>query len=314
MLVFIVKRITFAATVIVAVSLLIFVLARLVPASPALLVLGADAGQPEIAAFEKQHGLDKPVLTQYAAWLTGVVSRFDFGLSYVSGRPIADELAETLPVTIELVVASMVLCLLLSIPLGVLSAVYPESVLDHGLRVFSVLGVSTPGFWLGLVLILLLSVKAGLFPPGDLPPMSDGVVAHLRALVLPSFCLAIYYTAIISRMTRSAVLEVLGQDYVRTAVAMGLSKRRIWLVYILKNAMIPVVSVAAMACGYMFGWAIVIEQVFNIPGVCRALLAAIFSRDYNLVQAAVLVVTLAFVLLNALADTAYRLLNPRVSW
>ena len=115
-------------------------------------------------------------------------------------------------------------------------------------------------------------------------------------------------------MTRSSVLEVLNQDYVRTAVAMGLSKRRIWLVYILKNAMIPVVSVAAMACGYMFGWAIVIEQVFNIPGICRDLLAAIFSRDYNVVQAAVLVVTSAFVLLNFLADVAYRLLNPRVAW
>jgi len=137
---------------------------------------------------------------------------------------------------------------------------------------------------------------------------------HLRALVLPSFCLAIYYTAIISRMTRSAVLEVLNQDYVRTAVAMGLSKPRIWLAYVLKNALIPIVSVAAMACGYMFGWAIVIEQVFNLPGICRALLTAIFSRDYNVVQAAVLVVTTAFVLLNFIADAAFRLLNPRVSW
>jgi peptide/nickel transport system permease protein len=213
-----------------------------------------------------------------------------------------------------LIVVSMVLCLIISIPLGVASAAFPGGALDHGLRIFSVLGVSTPGFWLGLVLILLFSVNAGWFPPGDLPPLTDGVVPHLRALVLPSFCLAIYYTAIISRMTRSAVLEVLGQDYVRTAVAMGLSKPRIWLVYVLKNALIPIVSVAAMACGYMFGWAIVIEQVFNIPGICRALLTAIFSRDYNVVQAAVLVITTAFVLLNLVADTAFRLLNPRVSW
>jgi peptide/nickel transport system permease protein len=311
---FLVKRLILAVGVILVVSLLIFVLARLVPTSPALLVLGADAAPAEIAAFEAQHGLNESVFTQYLRWLAALTTRFDFGVSYVSGRPIFDELARTLPVTLELIVISVVLCLVISIPLGVLSAAYPGGFLDHGLRVFSVLGVSIPGFWLGLILILLLSVRAGLLPPGDLPPISDGVLSHVRALVLPAFCLAIYYTAIISRMTRSAVLEVLNQDYVRTAVAMGLSKPRIWLVYILKNAMIPIVSVAAMACGYMFGWAIVIEQMFNIPGICRALLAAIFSRDYNLVQAAVLVVTSAFVFLNFLADTAFRLLNPRVSW
>jgi peptide/nickel transport system permease protein len=314
MLQFLVKRLLSAGTGVVLVSLLIFTLARLVPASPALMVLGPDAGISEIAAFEAKYGLNKPILEQYAIWAGGVVTRFDLGVSYVSGRPISQEVMETLPVTIELIVVSMALCLIIAIPLGVLSAIRPNGVLDHGLRVFSVLGVSIPGFWLGLVLILLFSVRARWFPPGDLPPISSGLVPHLHALVLPAFCLAIYYTAIISRMTRSSVLDVLNQDYVRTAVAMGLSKPRIWLVYVLKNAMVPVVSVAAMACGYMFGWAIVMEQVFNIPGLCRALLAAIFSRDYNLVQAAVLVLTFAFVLLNFLADVSYRFLNPRVAW
>ena len=314
MLWFLVKRGLFAIAVVVAVSMLVFTLARLVPASPALLVLGADAGEAEIAAFEARHGLDKPIVRQYASWLSGVVTQLDFGNSFVSGRPIAAEIEETLPVTLELILAAMALCLAIAIPLGVLSAAYPNGALDHGLRMFAVLGVSTPGFWLGLVLILLLSVRAGWFPPGDLPPVSSGLAAHLRALVLPAFCLGIYYTAVISRMTRSSVLEVLNQDYVRTAVAMGIGKGRIWLVYVLKNAMVPIVSVTAMACGYMFGWAIVIEQVFNIPGICRALLAAIFSRDYHLVEAAVLVVTFAFVSLNFLADVAYRLLNPRVAW
>lgn len=311
---FMMKRVALGLTVLLIVSFTIFALARLVPTSPALLILGADAGSSQIAAFESQHGLDRPVIAQYFSWLTGLLSRLDFGVSYVSGRPVGDELLRTLPVTLELIVVSMALCLVISIPLGVVSAAYPGGILDHALRIFSVLGVSTPGFWLGLVLILLFSVNAGWFPPGDLPPLSDGVLPHLRALVLPSFCLAVYYTAIISRMTRSAVLEVLSQDYVRTAVALGISKPRIWLVYVLKNALIPIVSVAAMACGYMFGWALVIEQVFNLPGICRALLAAIFSRDYNVVQAAVLVVTTAFVLLNFLADTTFRLLNPRVSW
>jgi peptide/nickel transport system permease protein len=311
---FLIKRLLSAITAVVLVSFFIFTLARLVPASPALLVLGPDAGAAEIAAFEAKYGLNKPILEQYGIWAKAFVTRFDLGVSYVSGRPITQEVMETLPVTIELIVVSMTLCLIIAIPLGVLSAIRPNGVLDHSLRVFSVLGVSIPGFWLGLVLIFLLSVHARWFPPGDLPPVSRGLAQHLHALVLPAFCLAIYYTAIISRMTRSSVLDVLNQDYVRTAVAMGLSKPRIWLVYVLKNAMVPVVSVAAMACGYMFGWAIVMEQVFNIPGLCRALLAAIFSRDYNLVQAAVLVLTFAFVLLNFLADVSYRFLNPRVAW
>jgi peptide/nickel transport system permease protein len=314
MLWFLLRRGLFAIAVIVAVSVLVFTLARLIPASPALLVLGADAGEEEIAKFESQHGLNKPIIQQYGSWLAGIITHLDFGSSFVSGRPITREIKETLPVTLELILASMALCLTIAIPLGVVSAAYPNSVLDHSLRMFAVLGVSTPGFWLGLVLILTLSVRAGWFPPGDLPPISSGLVAHLRALVLPAFCLGIYYTAVISRMTRSSVLEVLNQDYVRTAVAMGISKRRIWLVYVLKNAMVPIISVTAMACGYMFGWAIVIEQVFNIPGICRALLAAIFSRDYHLVEATVLVVTFAFVALNFLADVAYRLLNPRVAW
>lgn len=311
---FLLKRLAFAIVVIVAVSFLIFSLARLVPTSPAYLVLGADAGKAEVSAFETKYGLDKPMLEQYGAWIYGVVTRFDFGVSYVSGRPISTEIAETLPTTLELILVSMVLCLAIALPLGVVSAFRSGGFVDHALRVISVLGVSTPGFWLGLILILLLSVKAGWFPPGDLPPISDGIGQHVRALVLPCFCLAIYYTAIISRMTRSSMLEVLNQDYVRTAVAMGLSKTKIRLVYVLKNAMIPIISVVAMSCGYMFGWAIVIEQVFNVPGICRALLAAIFARDYNLMQAAVLVVTFAFVTLNFLADVCYRLLNPRVSW
>ena len=311
---FLLKRTAFAMFVVIVVSLLVFSMSRMVPTSPALLVLGADADQGTVEAFEAKYGLNKPVVEQYGVWLYGVVTRFDFGVSYVSGRPIASEVAETLPVTLELILVSMTLCLLIAVPLGVLSAFNPGTAIDHVLRLVSVVGVSTPGFWLGLVLVMVFSVRAGWLPPGDLPPLSEGIGPHVRALVLPCFCLAIYYTAIISRMTRSAVLEVLNQDYVRTAVAMGLSKSRIRTIYVLKNALIPVVSVAAMSCGYMFGWAIVIEQVFNIPGISRALLAAIFSRDYNLVQAAVLVVTTVFVCLNLLADVTYRLLNPRVSW
>jgi len=314
MLEFLARRMFLALAVILVVSLVIFSLARLVPVSPALLVLGADAPEQDVRAFEVRNGLDKPLLEQYYSWISRVLTKFDFGKSYVSGRPITQEIKETLPVTLELVAVAMAMCLCISIPLGVVSALHKDGAVDHILRVFSIVGVSTPGFWLGLILILWFSIKLKIFPPGDFVPISDGVLPHLKSLFLPALCLGLYYTAIISRMTRSSVLEVLSQDYVRTAVALGLSKSRIRVRYVLGNALIPIVSVVAMACGYMFGWAIVIEQVFNLPGICRALLAAVFERDYNVVQGTVLVITFAFVFLNLLADVSYRILNPRISW
>ena len=300
--------------VILLVSFTIFALARLIPASPALLVLGADAPAEQIRAFDLQHGLDQPVAKQYLRWIAAVVTEFDFGVSYVSGRPITLEIQDTLPVTLELLFVAMAMCLVVAIPLGVISALNRDGLIDHTLRVFAIAGVSTPGFWIGLLLILWFSVRLGWFPPGDLVPLSRGIVLHLQSIFLPALSLGIYYTAIICRMTRASVLEVLEQDYVRTAVSLGLPKTRIRLSYVLRNALIPIVSVVAMSCGYMFGWAIVIEQVFNVPGICRALLAAVFARDYNLVQATVLVITAAFTAMNLLADLSYRLLNPKVSW
>lgn len=311
---FLLRRVSASLAMIVIVSFAIFALARLVPASPALLVLGADAPDAQIQAFEAQHGLDRPVLAQYVTWITNVATRFDFGVSYVSGRPITQEIKDTLPVTLELLAVAMFMCLCVAIPFGVISALYRERAIDHLLRALAIIGISTPGFWIGLLLILWLAVHLRWFPPGDLTPISDGLWAHIKSIFLPALSLGIYYTAIISRMTRASVLEVLSQDYVRTAVALGLPKTRIRLSYVLRNALIPIVSVVAMACGYMFGWAIVIEQVFNLPGICRALLAAVFARDYNLVQATVLVITAAFVTLNLLADISYRLLNPKISW
>ena len=300
--------------VILLVSFTIFALARLIPASPALLVLGADAPAEQIRAFDLQHGLDQPVAKQYLRWIAAVVTEFDFGVSYVSGRPITLEIQDTLPVTLELLFVAMAMCLVVAIPLGVISALNRDGLIDHTLRVFAIAGVSTPGFWIGLLLILWFSVRLGWFPPGDLVPLSRGIVLHLQSIFLPALSLGIYYTAIICRMTRASVLEVLEQDYVRTAVSLGLPKTRIRLSYVLRNALIPIVSVVAMSCGYMFGWAIVIEQVFNVPGICRALLAAVFARDYNLVQATVLVITAAFTAMNLLADLSYRFLNPKVSW
>jgi peptide/nickel transport system permease protein len=305
------RRAWFSLLVLLAVSVAIFLLTHLVPGSPAIIVLGADASEEQVRAFERQYGLDRPLAVQYLAWIEGIARRGDFGRSYISGQPISAEIARTLPVTLEIVVLAFVFCQLVSIPLGIVSALYQGRLVDHLARLFAVVGVSVPGFWLGLMLIVYAAVHWRLFPPGGFVPWSAGVGPHLQSVALPAFSLGVYYTAIISRMTRASVIEVAGQDYLRTARAMGLGRARV-LAYALKNALIPVVSVSAMSIGYMFGWAIVIEQVFSIAGLSRALLSAIFQRDYYTVQAVVLVITGVFIAANLAADLVFRVLNPKL--
>ena len=311
MLRFVLRRVSFSVGVLLVVSAVIFLLTHLVPGSPAIIVLGADANQEQVREFERRYGLDRPLAVQYLAWLRDIVLHGDFGRSYISGQPISGEVARTLPVSLEIVILAFLFCVAVAIPLGILSALYQGRALDHVARIFAVIGVSVPGFWLGLMLIAYGAVHLRLFPPGGFIPWSAGIGAHLQSVILPAFALGVYYTAIISHMTRSSMIEVAGQDYIRTARAMGLSRRRV-LQYALKNALIPVVSVSAMSVGYMFGWAIIIEQVFNIAGLSRALLSAIFQRDYYTVQAVVLVITAVFIAANLAADIVYRLLDPKI--
>jgi peptide/nickel transport system permease protein len=311
MLRFILRRTVFSVGVLLVVSAVIFLLTHLVPGSPAIIVLGADASSDQVREFERRYGLDRPLAVQYLAWLRDIVLHGDFGRSYISGQPISGEVARAFPVTLEIVILAFLFCVSVSLPLGIVSALYQGRLVDHVARIFAVIGVSVPGFWLGLMLIVYGAVHLRLFPPGGFIPWSAGLGPHLQSVVLPALALGVYYTAIISRMTRSSMIEVAAQDYIRTARAMGLSRRRV-LQYALKNALIPVVSVSAMSVGYMFGWAIIIEQVFNIAGLSRALLSAIFQRDYYTVQAVVLVITTVFITANVAADVVYRLLDPKI--
>ena len=290
----------------------LFVLTRAIPDSPARIVLGQDVTPAQLTQFEHDHGLDRPVAVQYADWIKGVVLHGDLGQSFITGRPVGADIRATLPVTLELVVVAFVFSCLLSILAGTVSALLRDTVLDYVVRFVAVLGVSIPGFWLALVLIMALAVDRDWFPPGGVTPWSAGVAAHLNSIALPTFCLAIFYLAVLSRMTRSSMLEVLGQDYMRTARATGLARWRV-LIYALKNALVPVVTVAGMSFGYMFGWALVIESVFNISGLSRALLTAIQQRDFVLVQGVVMVFTFVFILANLVADLTNVWLNPRMA-
>ena len=312
MVVLLLRRIGFSLLSMVLVTSCLFILTRAIPDSPARIVLGQDATQGQIAQFEHDHGLDRPVAVQFAAWVEGLLLRGDLGQSFITGRAVGPDIAATLPVTLEVVVLAFFVSCVFSIIAGTLSALLRDSVLDYGVRFVAVLGVSIPGFWLALVLIMGFAVDRDWFPPGGIEPWSAGFGEHLTSIVLPTFCLAIFYMAVLSRMTRSSMLEVLGQDYMRTARATGLARWRV-LIYALKNALVPVVTVAGMSFGYMFGWALVIESVFNISGLSRALLTAIQQRDFVLVQGVVMVFTLIFIAANLAADLINVWLNPRLA-
>jgi peptide/nickel transport system permease protein len=306
------RRAGFSLLSLVIVTSALFILTRAIPDSPARIVLGQDVTQAQLTQFEHDHGLDRPVVTQYGDWVGALVLHGDLGKSFITGRPVGPDIAATLPVTLELVVVAFAFSCVLSILAGTLSALLRDSVVDYAVRFVAVLGVSIPGFWLALVLIMVLAVDRDWFPPGGVEPWSAGVGAHLNSIVLPVFCLAIFYMAVLSRMTRSSLLDVLGQDYMRTARAAGLARGRV-VVYALRNALVPVVTIAGMSFGYMFGWALIIESVFNISGLSRALLTAIQQRDFVLVQGVVMVFTFIFILANLTADLTNAWLNPRIA-
>ena len=304
------RRAAFSVLALFVISFLVFLLTNVVPGSPASAVLDVDTPEEEILAWEREHNLHLPVTEQYAIWLRNTLSG-DLGRSFITDRDLADELAQTLPVTLEWVFLGFALSVLMGVPLGVLSALNPGSWIDHAARVVAMTGVSVPDYWVALMLIAFVSVGLGLFPPGGHVPLSAGLVPHLQTLALPVVTLSLHYTAVMSRYTRSSMLEVLSQDHVRTARAMGLPRPRVWL-YALKNALPPVVNVGAMSFGFSFGHALFIEHVFGIAGLSLSLLNAINELDYPMIQLTVLVITTIFIAANLAADLINVLINPRL--
>ncbi len=291
------------------VGLVLFALTRAGPGSPARIVLGADATAAQITQFEQANGLDRPFLEQYVTWLADVL-RGDFGKSFVTGRDVAGEIVDALPVTLSIVLFAFAIAVVFGIGIGIWAALRPGGPMASVTRFGVVLGLSIPAFWLGIVLIRFIAVDLRWLPPGGYAPLSSGLMTHLQTIAMPAISLAVYYVAVLARMTQASLQEALRGDYVRTARAMGLSSPRI-VVYALLNALPPVINLAALSFGYMFGWALIIEQVFNIPGLSRALLNAISQRDFLLLQGIVFLFTAIFVLANLGADLVNRVLDPR---
>jgi peptide/nickel transport system permease protein len=310
---YLLRRLVAMTLTLLGVSVLVFGMIRLVPGTVVEQLLGQAAiASPEVlASFRRFFGLDRPVHLQYLDWLRGVL-RGDLGVSWLSGRPVLGLFLERVPVSAELAVLAVGWSLVLGIPLGVASATRAGGVRDGAIRVLATVGLSLPAFWQGTVLILLFSVYLGWMPSLRWVPLLEDPGANLLIMGLPAVTLGTATAAMITRMARSAMLDVLGREYVRTAEAKGLPRGRVTYHHALRNALIPVVTVAGVQLGYIVGGLVVVEDVFTLPGVGRLLLDAIFQRDYPVVQGVILLLAAIFMSLNLLVDLLYALLDPRL--
>lgn len=314
MLGYLVKRLFMLIPVLLGISVIVFFIIALIPGDPAQAILGAYATPENLANMRQEMGLDKPIVQRYFIWL-GDLLQGDFGRSYSLDRPVIDEVMERLVPTLLLAGTSLVLCSLFGLLIGVITAVKQYAWQDKILTLFALLGISTPSFWLGLVLILIFSVELSWFPVSGMFSVygGGGFIDLVRHLALPAFTLAVVATGVIARLTRSAMLENLRQDFVLTARAKGLSERIVIWRHAFKNALVSIVPVIGIQAGFVIGGAVYIETVFQWPGIGRMLVTAITTRDVLLVQGGVLVVAACYVLFNLAADLTQHLLDPRIS-
>ena len=309
---FLARRFLVAVPTLLLVSVLVFALQRLLPGDPVLALAGEDRSLEVIAFLRAKYQFDQPIMSQYAHWL-GDLLRGDFGLSVRTRLPIGTMIAEKLPVTLELATLSMLLAVAVGVPAGVVAALRRGSAVDYLVSAVGLAGLSIPSFWLGIMLILLFSVGLGWLPSGGFTPFLADPVANLRGMAMPALVLGSASAAIIMRHTRSSMLTVLQQDFVRTARSKGLDERIVVVRHALRNGLVPVVTLGTLQFGQLLSGAVLTEQVFGIPGFGKMIVDGVFSRDYAVVQAVVLCAAAFFLLMSLVADLAYVLLNPRIS-
>jgi peptide/nickel transport system permease protein len=311
---FVLKRLLQAIPVLFFVSASVFFVMRLSPGDPVVAMYGGQPGvtREMMDAARTRLGLDQPPHLQYIGWLSGIL-RGDLGDSYINHLPVSTILLQRLPATLELAVASILLAVVFAIPTGILAAMRRGGVLDHVVTAFVTAGIALPDFWLGILMVIFFAVTLGWLPSSGYVELERDPLANLRFLLLPAFTLAIKLAAPIMRFLRSAMLDVMGQDYIRVARAKGLSERRVVSRHALKNALIPAVTVVGLQFGALLGGAVMVEWIFGWPGIGWQIVQSINTRDYWIVLSGVLVVASAFVLANLLVDILYAFLDPRIS-
>jgi len=312
---YLVRRILSTLLTLFGVSILVFLMLQLIPGTVVDQIMGMDAmvTKETVESLKTFFGLDQPIHIQYLHWVQNI-ARGNFGISWRTGKTVLGLILDHLPVTGELTFLALVVAFLIGVPAGVFSATRSNTVPDNVTRVLSLLGLSLPVFWQGTMLILIFSLLLRWMPALDYVGFFEDPLRNLYLMAMPSICLGTASAAMIMRMTRACLLEVLGQDYVRTARAKGLGERMVVYRHALRNAIIPVITVAGVQVGYLLGGIVVVEEVFTLPGVGRLVLSAIFNRDYPLVQGAVLFIALVFMLTNLLVDLLYSAIDPRIRY
>jgi peptide/nickel transport system permease protein len=319
MLQYSVQRLALFVPTLLLVSVLVFILMRIVPGDPALLILiGTEDGsgtytQEELDKVRHEIGTDRPLVVQYGSWIWGL-ARGDLGQSVWDGTPVVDELKKRLPVTLELAVLSMIIATVIAIPLGVISAVKQDTWIDYAVKVYTVLGVAAPTFWIGILTIMVLAFWFNWLPPLDFVRLWEDPLTNGKQLIFPALVLGYHDTAFIARLTRSAMLEVLREDYVRTARSKGLGERVVISRHALKNALLPVVTVAGLQFGALMGGVILIESIFLIPGVGSLLIDSLQRRDFPIIQALIMLTAVIVLSINMVVDLLYGWLDPRVRY
>jgi peptide/nickel transport system permease protein len=310
---YIIRRLFAVIPVMVVVALFVFFLLRFAPGDPAAIIAGEDATSDAIAAVRAKLGLDRPMVEQFAFWVWGL-AHGDLGVSIFSDLPVTRLIAQRLEPTLALTLSTLIVDIALAIPIGVVAAWKARTLVDRVVMGFAVLGFAMPGFVLGYVLIYFFAVQWQLLPVQGYSPIAEGFWPFVRSLILPSVALGVTYTALIARITRASMLDVLQQDYIRTANAKGLATDRVLLLHALKNAAVPIVTVIGIGIALLISGVVITETVFNIPGLGRLTVDAVLKRDYPIVQGLILVFAAVKVVINLLIDISYAFLDPRIRY
>jgi peptide/nickel transport system permease protein len=308
---FLVQRSVISVITLFLISLIVFTGVRLIPGDPARVLAGTDADEAGLEEIREKYGLKDPIPLQYARWI-GLTLRGDLGESIRTRESVARIVAVKLPITLQLAGYALVVALLIAIPAGVLAAVRRNTAWDYLASGLSLCGVSVPNFWLGIMLILLLSVRLGWLPASGFVPLAEDPVGNTQRMVMPAFVLGAALAAVLMRQTRNSMIEVLSADYIRTARSKGLPPRAVVFHHAIRNGLIPVITIFGLQLGALISGAVVTEQIFVVPGFGRLIVEAVFTRDYPLVQGVVLITASAYVVINLLVDLAYSLVNPRI--
>ncbi|QIL80739.1 ABC transporter permease [Diaphorobacter sp. HDW4A] len=313
MFAFILKRMAAALPVMAVVAAVVFAILRLTPGDPAAILAGDSATPEQLDAIRKNLGLDEPIYMQFLHWI-GQLLQGDFGTSLLSGTPVVEMIGQRMGPSIALCISTIIVAIVVAIPLGVLAAWRQGKLLDRMVMAASVLGFSIPVFVTGYVLILAFSLGLGWFPVQGYKPLEEGVLPFLRSITLPTLALSTVYIALIARITRTSVIEVMNEDFIRTARAKGLGERSVLLGHALRNAAVPIVTIIGVGVAMLIGGVVVTESVFNLPGLGRLVVEAVLARDYPVIQGLILLFALVYVLINLVVDVSYTVFDPRIRY